>query len=119
MSSGIYRLKELNKSLYVEELANFLSALREGPLSIVVFGSAARGQYVRGLSDVDVLVITAREPERRALTRGLTFCDVNVIFMSREEYCRTVRAGNQIALETWERGVVVYGAEPRELCHNN
>jgi len=119
MSSGIYRLRELNKSLDVEELASFLSALREGALSIVVFGSAARGQYVRGLSDVDILVITAREPERRALTRGLSVGDVNVIFMSREEYCHAVKAGNQVALEAREHGVVVYGAESQELCYNS
>jgi len=118
MSSGIYRLRELNKSLNVEELASFLSALRERALSIVVFGSAARGQYVRGLSDVDILVVTAGEPARRALTRGLSIGDVNVVFMSRDEYCHALKVGNQIAVEAWKHGIVVYGAEPRELCHN-
>ncbi len=116
MSRGIYRLGELNKSLDVGELAEFLERVKDDALTVVVFGSAARGRYVRGLSDVDVLVVTRGEPRQRALTRGLALGDVNVIYMSREEFCDALRRGNQVALEALTHGVTVHGAEPRELC---
>ncbi|QOJ78762.1 nucleotidyltransferase domain-containing protein [Infirmifilum lucidum] len=117
-SRGIYRLKELNPSLDVGELSVLLGSLSSGALSITVYGSAARGKYVRGLSDVDVLVVTAGEPPCRARTFGLSLGDVNVVYMSREEFCGALTLGNQIALEAVSAGVVVFGEDPKNLCGN-
>ncbi len=115
-SRGIYRLRELNPSLDVDELSGLLELLSSRALSVTVYGSAARGKYVRGLSDVDVLVVTAGEPPYRARVFGLSLGDVNVVYMSREEFCEALALGNQIALEAVSAGVVVFGEDPKNLC---
>ena len=98
-----------------EKASEALAGLVGDVLSVVVFGSAARGRFVRGLSDVDVLVITPGEPRQRAVTRGSPVGDVNAVFMSRDEFCEALMLGNPIAVEA-SMGIVLLGEDPGRLC---
>ena len=50
--------------------------------SIIVFGSAARPEdFIIGVSDVDVLVLTREEPLRRHYSFVACNCKVNIAFL--------------------------------------
>ncbi|MEZ0318520.1 MAG: nucleotidyltransferase domain-containing protein [Pyrobaculum sp.] len=115
MSEALSRLKALNPSLDVSDLEKIVS-MHKGAVSVVVYGSAARGRFVRGLSDLDVLVITQNLPSRGLTLRGSSG-DVNIVYMTPEEFCQALAAGNPIAVEAAEEGHVIAGVPPASVCN--
>lgn len=66
--------------------------------SIIVFGSAARPEdFVKGVSDVDVLVLTKDEPSRRHYSFMVENSEVNVVFYTVDEFRELVECGNPLA----------------------
>lgn len=88
------------------KLASILEALRslpemvevEGVKSVVVFGSATRpGDFVWGLSDVDVLAVTSGKPARRRRSLYLLGARVDITFLTVHEVVETAERGDPLA----------------------
>jgi hypothetical protein len=93
----------------LEELIDELVAKLD-PVAVVVAGSLAKGQFVRGLSDVDILVVVDRlvRSEERFSLAPLEGADAEITVVSLDELERAVRAGNQFYLDALRSGKVVY-----------
>ncbi|MBO3800603.1 MAG: nucleotidyltransferase domain-containing protein [Candidatus Brockarchaeota archaeon] len=66
--------------------------------AVIVFGSAARPEdFIRGLSDIDVLVVTEGNPGRRQYSFRLCDSEVNVTYMSVEEVMKIFSLGDPLA----------------------
>ncbi|MFH0861153.1 MAG: nucleotidyltransferase domain-containing protein [Candidatus Altiarchaeota archaeon] len=86
---------------------------------ILLYGSAARGEYRQGESDVDVLIISSSKRVYNTILDIQT--DVNaeygvalsVLFDSPNEVREEVRAGSSFMREVLSKGVLLYGNSPR------
>jgi len=80
------------------------------PVAIAVTGSLAKGRFVRGLSDVDILVVVDRpvRDEERFSLAPLKDVDAEITVVSREELERAIAAGNEFYLDALRSGKVVY-----------
>ena len=87
------------------------------PRLLVVAGSPARGEFVKGMSGVGVLAVQDEEPGQRFALRSVDGVDVEVTCMSLAEVEEALRSGNQFVVETLSQGFVVYGGgeELKEL----
>ncbi|MBO3840860.1 MAG: nucleotidyltransferase domain-containing protein [Candidatus Brockarchaeota archaeon] len=66
--------------------------------AVIVFGSAARPEdFMRGLSDIDVLVVTEGNPDRRQYSFRLWDSEVNITYMSVEEVVKIFSLGDPLA----------------------
>lgn len=112
------KLAELVRGTSAEDLLDGLESVvrelvsRYEPLSVLVTGSLARREFVRGMSDIDVLVVTERRVAKRErfLLRAVRDVDVEVTVLSLDEVERAASSGNQFVIEAVERGVEVYGS---------
>jgi len=94
-------------------VAELVEALR--PLSVVVAGSLARRRFVKGVSDVDLLVVVDRvRDEDRFHLRAVGSTDVEITVVGLDELVEAVRRGNQFYRECLD-GVEVYGSLLPEL----
>lgn len=82
-----------------------------GPESIIIAGSLPKSKFVRGLSDLDVLVIVAREVMERERFRlkAVADVDVEISVYSAGEALRALGAGDRFMLDAIENGEEVYG----------
>ncbi len=89
MRDRLEALARLNKSIapllgrLEEVLKELVDELR--PRLLVVAESLARGEFVKGLSDVDVLAVQDEEPRQRFALRSVDGVDVEVACMSLAE----------------------------------
>ena len=123
------RLKEIMSDPSLEDLRDGLESLiaelieKHNPRSIVVAGSVAKSKFVRGLSDIDLLVITHEAPrkdDRFALT-AIKDVDVEVTVYSLEEVVENMKADNPFIVDAVEQGFEVYGdviASLRQMLHD-
>ena len=110
------RLREILRGTSAEDLEEPLEELigelvgKLDPVAVVVAGSLAKGRFVRGLSDVDILVIVDRpvRNEERFSLAPLGGADAEITVASLDELKRAVRAGNQFYLDALRSGKVVY-----------
>ncbi len=88
---------------------------RHRPVAVYVAGSLARGEFVAGLSDVDVLVVTERPPAKheRFQLAAVGDTDVEITLVSLEEAVRALGEGAGFTAQAIREGVLVYG-EPVE-----
>ena len=69
----------------------------EGVLAVIVFGSAARGEdFVKGVSDVDVLVLTRKTPKHRYSEINLKEFRVSIVAYSINEFNKLVEIGDPL-----------------------
>jgi len=90
----------------VERAGEFARSL-EGPVSAILVGSYARGDFNRW-SDVDILLIgrfEGRPPERLERVRAPP--GFEVIPLTLEEAIRAAEKGNPLLVEAVERGLVL------------
>ncbi|AAL62523.1 nucleotidyltransferase domain-containing protein [Pyrobaculum aerophilum] len=112
MSRGFSERSEGAPPLSPEEIEEAVKiAMEAGAVAIYLFGSAARGKFVRGLSDIDLLVVTESPPPYRAKTKHIDAGDVNIIYMSIQEVCIAYMRGNSLVREALEEGKLVWGRE--------
>ncbi|MEM1637904.1 MAG: nucleotidyltransferase domain-containing protein [Pyrobaculum sp.] len=102
-------------SLTPKELEKATEIAVEGvdAVAVYLFGSAARGRFVRGLSDVDIIVVTKSPPPYRAKTSRIDAGDINVVYMSAEEICEAYRRGNHLVIEALDEGILLAGTPLR------
>ncbi len=89
----------------VEELVN-----RYRPLRIILTGSLAGGRFVRGLSDIDLLVVVRNLETNmdRFTIYGIGDVDVEITFVTEEELREAVRSGREFYISALERGITIY-----------
>ena len=83
------------------------------PIVVFIIGSMARGKFVLGMSDIDLVVIVSGEPPFRAKVIGSPLGDVEVIVFTLSEFCSHYM-DNNIMLETLRIGIPIIG-DPEEL----
>jgi predicted nucleotidyltransferase len=80
---------------FLSELPNII--VSEDVCSIVVFGSAARpSDFVPGVSDIDVLVLVKRAPERRVYNLNFMDTRVHVELFTPEELDQMIERGSPL-----------------------
>lgn len=80
------------------------------PISIILAGSAAKSRFVRGLSDIDLLVITEESPskENRFVLKAVEDVDVEVTVFSLEEVLENVDK-NPFVADAIQSGCEIHG----------
>jgi len=112
MSSPYSEAARRNPSLTEKDLEKAVETAVAGVDAVAVYllGSAARGRFVRGLSDLDLLVVTRATPPHRAKTAHVDAGDVDIIYMSLEEACEAYRRGNHLVREALDEGIPLLGS---------
>ena len=103
-----------------EELKRLVLSLKErhDPDVMILAGSLAEGRWVRGLSDIDILIITKRiqEPEHinRFELRSINGIDVNIAIYTREEVNMGIKSLNFFLISAINSGIALYGEKEFE-----
>ncbi len=89
-------------------LAEIVEILK--PRLLLIAGSMARGEFVKGMSDVDVFAILNYEPgDRRFLLRAVADTDLEVTAFTVDEALAAIERGNQFVIDAIERGLLIFG----------
>jgi predicted nucleotidyltransferase len=116
------RLREILRGTSAEDLLEPLEELlvrlikRFNPVRILITGSLARRRFVRGLSDIDVLVIVDYDIPRdlRFELATVKDVDVEITVISEGELERALSEGREFYVNAVKYGVEVYPAgDPR------
>jgi len=122
-SSWEQRLRALLSRPNVRDLYDGLRGLIDKliadlePLALIIAGSLAKRAFVRGMSDIDMLVITRGPPDKRArfVLKNVRGVDVEITVFGLEEAIGSAEMGNFFILDALKNGVVIYGRMPPEL----
>jgi len=116
------RLKRILKGTviesYVKDLESIIKEiiLKYRPLSIIIAGSLAKGKFVVGLSDIDVIVITREDlGKNRFMLRAIENTDVEITFLSIDEVFHAISTGNRFVIDAIISGKEVYGDIRNEI----
>jgi len=94
-----------------EPLESFLKSLIEElkPLKIIISGSLAKRRFVRGLSDIDILVVVDQDVPRdkRFMLTSLDGVDVEVTVVSKQELEKALEEGRGFYVEAVKHGAVI------------
>ncbi|MBF0361911.1 MAG: nucleotidyltransferase domain-containing protein [Oligoflexia bacterium] len=115
--------KIISKESMQQLLDNLLSAIlkrttslgKNGPIQIILFGSAARNQ-ASVYSDIDVLIVVKRLIEIRPTIRllsGLSCelnCALDIIVVDEEQFKRKREVGG-VFFDAWNQGVILFEKE--------
>ena len=112
------RLRELLNKPSTRDLTSGLAKLVHElvlglrPLAILLAGSLARGELVRGMSDIDLLVLVDRPPGKweRFRLAHVGGVDVEITVFGLEEALEAAAGGNFFVREALEEGIVLYEA---------
>jgi len=110
------RLREILNKPNTQDLTDLLEELiselirRFDPVAVIVAGSLARSRFVRGLSDIDLLVITQHEPPKheRFLLRAVKDVNVEITVYSVDEVRLAIKRSNQFIIDAIKNGIKVY-----------
>ena len=94
----------------IQSLIHMLPSLKiyGDPRSVIVFGSAVRPtDFVKGVSDVDVLIITKGRPKRRHYQLEIYETEINISFMSIDEVYNVFRKGYPLAFILYKDSRVI------------
>lgn len=80
------------------------------PSIIIIGGSLARGKFVRGLSDIDVILITDYRPNVRHIIRHVNDTDVEIAFYSFDEILIGMSRGNNYIIDSVYKGFIIKGS---------
>ena len=110
------KVVEKNPSLseVINELHKLLIELNEElkPLAIIITGSIAKGEFVMGLSDIDiVLIINEAHRHSRFLLRVIRNINVEISIYSLDEVKKAIEIGNQFITTAINSGIVIKGLE--------
>lgn len=79
------------------------------PLKIILTGSLAKERFVRGLSDIDILVIVDKVTlEDRFLLKTIKDVNVEITIVSKDEFENAITMGREYYVEAVKWGIVVY-----------
>jgi predicted nucleotidyltransferase len=91
-----------------EEFEQLLSAIisRIKPLAIILAGSMAKGKFVRGMSDIDLLIV-ASESEPRFFIWAVKDVDVEATVYTLEDLLHSIENGNQFIIDAIKNGITL------------
>ena len=114
MSRGKLRVPE-NISDIIDGLKNLVEEIVRAfdPLSVIIAGSLAEGRFVRGLSDLDLLVVLNYPvPEdKRFMLRAVKDVDVEITLVSLKELKQAVSEERDFYINAVRNGIVIYGRD--------
>lgn len=122
-SASLDALPEGVRKRLDELRAELARALGDGLIAMIVFGSAARGGWRAGRSDVDVMVVLkddGRESLERvghALLLARYSARIEAILLREDEVAQAADVFPLLYEEVREDGVVVHGASPFASLH--
>jgi predicted nucleotidyltransferase len=95
-----------------EEFEQLLSAIisKVKPVAIILTGSMAKGRFVRGMSDIDLLIV-ASESEPRFFIWAMKDVDVEATVYSLEDLLRSIENGNQFIIDAIKNGIMLVGED--------
>ncbi|MCC6018552.1 MAG: nucleotidyltransferase domain-containing protein [Candidatus Verstraetearchaeota archaeon] len=100
---GVRDLTEDLKELINELVREFK------PLKIILTGSLARGRFVRGLSDIDILVIVDEVKSKdRFMLKTIKDVDVEITVISKDEFEKAINMGREFYIEAIKWGIIVH-----------
>ena len=110
--------KDLNDILKCESVRDLAEDLKElinelvkefKPLKIILTGSLAKGRFVRGLSDIDIIVIVDEVKSKdRFMLKTVKDVDVEITVISKDEFENAINTGREFYIEATKLGIVVY-----------
>ena len=80
------------------------------PKAIILAGSLAKGKFVRGMSDIDILIII-ENVNYRTLLKAIKNVDVEIIMYTYDEIINSIRRGNQFIKDAINNGIPLIGEE--------
>jgi len=96
-----------------DELENLIKTLmvKYRPISIFIGGSLAKSRFVRGLSDIDILVITDHGMSKydRFMLKAIKDVDVEITVYTLSEVMESLKRDNFFIIDTIKNGIEVYG----------
>jgi predicted nucleotidyltransferase len=94
-----------------EDALKLLTDLDErGAVAMLVAGSVAKGEFVRGMSDIDILVVV-NGPSFRSWITAIGDVNVEVTEIGIKDILEAIRAGNNFIEKALEDGVALKGEE--------
>lgn len=121
VAGRLVRALSRSRDTVLEELGALAEQMNPGPVSVVVFGSLARGE-ADALSDVDVVLVRPTHVEEddepwesavegwRTAARRLTGNTVQVIEVDVSEVSRRLRRPTALWADVLREGIVVHGS---------
>ena len=111
-------LRRVNAINLLDNLEKIVRELVEQykPLKILVTGSLAKGKFVQGLSDIDILVIVEHKPGKheRFQLKAVENIDVEITVFSMKEVKEAIKHGNQFITEAMKEGITIYEAKKKK-----
>lgn len=107
---------EILKSQAIKDLVPDLKRIVEEiveecrPIEVIIAGSLAKGEFVRGLSDIDLLVVVEHSvPDKERFSiKSIKDVDVEITIVSRHELEQAISIGKHFYVEAIKHGVRVY-----------
>jgi len=82
----------------------------KGPVAILVAGSVAKGEFVRGMSDIDILIVVNSSSFKTWIT-AIGDVNVEITEIGIRDVLEALRAGNNFIEKALKDGVVLKGEE--------
>jgi len=82
----------------------------KGPVAILVAGSVAKGEFVRGMSDIDILIVVNGSSFKSWIT-AIGDVGVEITEIGIKDILEALKAGNNFIEKALEDGVVLKGEE--------
>jgi len=103
----------------LDELEHLLNKMIEDykPISVIITGSLANSKFIRGMSDIDILIVVERSPDKynRFLLKAVKDVNVEISIYSMDEVVQSILSGNQFIVEAIDKGIEVYGHAKEKL----
>ena len=81
-------------------------------LRIIITRSLVERKFVRGLSDIDILVITDYEPgDKRFILTSVRDVDVEITVISTHELEKALQENREFYVNTLRQGIIVFTVE--------
>lgn len=112
-------LKEIPSNNYLKDLIEDLERLIDKlidcykPLRIILAGSLAKGKFVRGLSDIDLLIITSNIEASidRFIVYNIEDVDVEVTIVTEDELREALELNRDFYVRALNKGIVLYSRD--------
>jgi predicted nucleotidyltransferase len=113
------KLREILNNPNVKDLIEPLGDLLENlindlkPIKVIISGSLAKGKFVRGLSDIDILVIIDYEisNNKRFLFTSLKDTNVEITIVSKYELEKAIKENREFYVDAIKNGIVIFSKD--------
>jgi predicted nucleotidyltransferase len=122
LSSKLKEVVDRNLSLteVKDELTKLLLELDEklNPKIIIVAGSAAKGEFIMGTSDIDILIVSDK-CKSDFILKNIKNINIEISAYGMDEALTAIKGGNQFIIEAFKEGIIVKGEEHAKAIVSN